>query len=91
MCYYTRPIRDLYPMLTPAEAPTTLVTAEGVVRGTGQVRRIKPARCATTAPPGSLAKVLVLQARAAAGQELWHEHDATLGHRPSLCDVRLAA
>lgn len=67
-CYYTPGVRDLYPV---SQKPC--------------MRRASPDRFGsrplprrpTQAPPGSPAKVAVLEQRAARGECLWHPDDAT--------------
>lgn len=66
-CYYKPAIRKLY------------VTGGTFNRGRrmpGDPRRVRAARFATCAEPGSEAKLLVLERRRERGQELEHPHDA---------------
>jgi hypothetical protein len=75
-CYYAPGIRDLYP-------PTSKFARRGV--GNGSKGRRLPAT-PTAAPPGSAEKLAVLEARAAAGEALFHPLDA-LGCRKSQADA----
>jgi hypothetical protein len=67
-CYYTPGVRELFPS-----------TSKFARRGVGDFngRMILPEE-PTIAPPGSLAKVTVLEQRARLGQILWHPQDAPM-------------
>ena len=67
-CYYTPGVRELYPS-------TSKYAKRGV--GNGNPTDL-PLPEPTTAGPGSPEKMAVLEARAAAGQRLWHPDDAIL-------------
>ncbi len=62
-CYHDRQIRSLYPGST----------SKFQRRGTGTQANGKPRP--TQTPRGTLAKIIVLSARAAKGEELWHADD----------------
>jgi hypothetical protein len=65
-CYYTPGVRDQYPS-----------TSKFARRGVGNFnRRTKLPPCPTSALPGTLEKVAVLEERARLGVSLWHPLDA---------------
>ena len=63
-CYYRPGIRDLY--------PSTSIYAN---RGVGLSQKRRPLPEPTRARPGTPEKVAVLEARAEAGEHLWHPRD----------------
>lgn len=64
--YYTPGVKDLYPS-----------TSKFARRGAGNITGVQPLPAKPTdAVPGSAEKVAVLEARAAAGESLWHPKDA---------------
>jgi hypothetical protein len=68
-CYYTPGIRDCYPS-----------TSKYGRRGHGPAGyRLPPLPDPTDAQPGSPAKVAILEARCAAGEQLFHPEDAEVG------------
>jgi hypothetical protein len=62
--YYTPGVRDLYPS-----------TSKFCRRGVGNRNHRRPAATPTQAPPGSEEKILILIARAGAGEQLFHADD----------------
>lgn len=68
-CYSSAEIRDLYP-------PKSVYARRGV-GASEPASDPEP----TTAAPGTEGKILVLAARALAGERLWHPEDARLGER----------
>jgi hypothetical protein len=66
-CYYAPGVRDLYASTSPFGR-----------RGAGQLNRNVPPERPTAAWPGSPAKRVVLEERAAAGVGLWHPDDVDL-------------
>ncbi len=66
-CYYTPGVRDLFPS-----------TSKYHRRGVADFDHVPGLPEPTTVPPGP-EKVLVLEARAAAGLSLWHPEDARHG------------
>jgi hypothetical protein len=67
-CYYTPGVRDLYPS-------TSKFAPHGIRDFYG--RGALP-HAPTAAPPGSPAKVAILEERARMRQQLWHPSDATM-------------
>lgn len=65
-CFYSPGVRDLYP-------PTSKFARKGVADGWFLGR---PLPEPTDAVPGTPEKLAVLERRAAAGQQLFHPHDA---------------
>ncbi len=63
-CYYNLDVRKLYPS-----------TSKFARRGAPQPKNVKPASAPTEAPPHSKEKILVLEQRALAGENLWHDRD----------------
>lgn len=66
-CYYAPGVRELYPS-----------TSKFARRGIGNFNGHSPLPTPTTALPGTPEKVLVLEQRALAHQDLWHPLDALL-------------
>jgi hypothetical protein len=66
-CYYTPGVRDLYPS-------TSKFARRGISDFNGRAAMPEP----TAAPPGTAAKVAVLEQRARLGQALWHPQDAPM-------------
>ena len=65
-CYYAPGVKDRYPS-----------TSKYAKRGVGNITGVQPLPAKPTeAVPGSAEKVAVLEARAAAGESLWHPQDA---------------
>lgn len=64
-CFYVPGVRDLYPS-----------TSKYARRGLGSYYATAPLPEPTAAGPGTAEKMAVIEARAAAGQRLWHPLDA---------------
>jgi hypothetical protein len=70
-CYYTPGVRERFPS-------TSKFARRGVADFNGNtLLAAEP----TAAPPGSAAKVAILEERARLGQSLWHPRDAILDQR----------
>ena len=76
-CYYTPGVRDLYPS-------TSKFARRGVSDFNGHL--LRPA-APTAAPPGSAAKVAILEERARLGVALWHPQDAPMDTESRLLGV----
>lgn len=83
-CYYTQGVRERYPS-----------TSKHARRGLGQFESTVQPLVPTTAPPGTLEKLAVMEMRIRHHQALWHPLDATYPGDPRplewLKRARLAA
>lgn len=75
-CYYTPEIRELYPIKPVQERTDGSVVANSYQSNSNLRPRILP-RQATDARPGTLEKIMILEQRADAGEDLFHPDDLT--------------